>query len=768
MTLAQAKTRHAQQAAEIRRHDHLYYVEAKPTVSDYDYDQIYQELVNLEEKYPDLVTPESPTQRVAGKPSEGFKRIHHKIPMLSLEKIKAADHPTSAEEPDVEKRKRQQDENTLKELESFDATMHKQLGKDRIEYVMEPKADGVSICVHYRKGKLVLGATRGDGQEGDDITTNIRTIRSLPLELKTDDPPELLEVRGEAYISMAEFEKLNDKLREAGEKPFPNARNATAGTLKQLDPKLVAERPISIVFYAVGMCEGIEFTTHAEVLETLKKFGLPTQKLWWKCDGIEAVEKAYLKNVVAQYDEKADLRTKLPYEIDGIVLKVNDMEDWERIPMKARAPGYAIVHKPIPWITPAETKLNNITVQVGRTGVLTPVAELEPVFLQGSTIARATLHNEDEIKRKDIRIGDTVVVRKAGMVIPEVVEVVKSKRPSSTHEFDFYKHIHGKCPVCGGTVARDPKYSAWRCENLHCPAQATRRVEFFTARSALDIESVGGIVADALVVRGLIKDPLDLFALKVEQMAVLNLGDEESPRMFGQKNAEKAWNAIQRTRTFPLSRWLFGLAIPDVGKISAGQLAAFHATIEDVAHSKILQDVIAYHEKTEQARQLKKENPERAEKIKAEAEAAAQRLLEIGFAQKSQRKNEKDAGIVTELGPVVAQSVLDYFASAEGKNNILRMKELNIHPASEKVDLKAKAALPFAGKVFVLTGTLPTMSREEAGAKIEALGGKVTGSVSKNTDYVLAGAEAGSKLEKAKELGVKIIDESGFQKMCES
>ena len=765
MTLAQAKARHEQLAAEIRRHDTLYYVEARPDISDFDYDRLYQELLDLETKHPELITPQSPSQRIGGKPVAGFNRVEHKVPMLSLEKIKAADHPTTEEEPDVELRKRQQDENTLAELENFDASIRKQLGTDRVEYVMEPKVDGVSICVHYRHGKLMLGATRGDGREGDDITTNIRTIRAVPLELKMEHPPALLEVRGEAYISIHEFEKLNKQLEAEGEKPFPNARNATAGTLKQLDPQLVAKRPISVVFYAIGDTEGISFTSHAQVLESLKKFGLPTQKLWWKCDGLEEVNECYRKNIVHNYDEKNDLRSKLPYEIDGIVLKVNSMEDWKRIPMKARAPGYAIVHKPIPWITPAETVLKNITVQVGRTGVLTPVAELEPVFLQGSTIARATLHNEDEIKRKDIRIGDTVVVRKAGMVIPEVVEVVKSKRPAGTHEFDFIKHIHNKCPVCGGTVARDPKYSAWRCENLQCPAQATRRLEFFTARGALDIESIGGVVADALVERGLVRDPLDLFALKAEQMGTLNLGDEESPRMFGQKNADKAWNAIQRTRNFPLSRWIFGLAIPDVGKITAGQLAAFHETIEDVAQSELLRDIIAYHEKTEASKGLRKEKPEEFEKLKSEAEGAAQRLLNAGFAQKSQRKNEKDAGIVTEVGPVVAQSVLDFFASTQGRAIMRRMKELGIHPQSEKVDLTKKAALPFAGKTFVLTGTLPTMTREEAGAKIEALGGKVTGSVSKNTDYVLAGAEAGSKLEKAQTLGVKVIDEAEFVKM---
>jgi DNA ligase (NAD+) len=383
---------------------------------------------------------------------------------------------------------------------------------------------------------------------------------------------------------------------------------------------------------------------------------------------------------------------------------------------------------------------------------LTPVAELRPVFLAGSTISRATLHNEDEIKRKDIRIGDTVTIEKAGEVIPAVVGVVLDQRPAKSEPFDFFKHIHGQCPVCGQPVRRDPQYVAWRCENLQCPAQATRRVEFFTARGALDIESVGGIVADKLVERGLVREPLDLFDLTVDQLATLNLGDEESPRVFGGKNAEKAIHAIERARTAPLSRWLFGLAIPDVGKTTATQLAAFHEAIEDVAASPLLRDVIAYHVAREQ-------------KLKPEAEKIAQRLLDGGFAEKSKRKNEKESGINTELGPVVARSVLDYFVSNAGRQVLRRMKQLRIHPQSQKA--APRADLPFSGKTFVLTGTLPSMTREEAGAKIEALGGKVTGSVSKNTDYVLAGAEAGSKLEKAQTLGVKILEEAEFMKLCE-
>jgi DNA ligase (NAD+) len=362
-------------------------------------------------------------------------------------------------------------------------------------------------------------------------------------------------------------------------------------------------------------------------------------------------------------------------------------------------------------------------------------------------VGRATLHNEDEIKRKDIRIGDTVVIEKAGDVIPAIVEVVKSKRPPKAEPFDFSKHIHGKCPACGEPIRRDPEFVAWRCENLQCPAQATRRLEFLAARGALDIESVGGIVADKLVERSLVREPLDLFELTIDQLAKLNLGTDEAPRLFGEKNAMKAIHAIQRARNSPLSRWLYALAIPDVGKTTANQIARFHKSIEDVANSELLQDIIRYHS-------LKK----------AERREVADRLIKSGFAEASKNKSAKD-GIVTEVGPVVAKNILDFFASMPGTKTLQRIKQLGITPASERVSAEKTARLPLAGKFFVLTGTLPSMTREEASESIERLGGHVTGGVSKKTDYVLAGAEAGSKLEKAKQLGIRVVDETAFRKM---
>jgi len=810
VTHAESKKRHDELSAEIHRHDHAYYVEGRQFITDREYDQLITELQKLEKEFPDLATLDSPTQRVGGAPSEKFARVKHLVPMLSLDKVEAAEHPTSAEEADHDKRNQARDENTLAELRAFDATVRKHLHRDNIQYIIEPKVDGVSIGVHYRHGKLALGVTRGDGTEGDDITVNLKTVRAIPLTLHAKNPPALLEVRGEAYMPIKEFDAINVKLAAEGEKPFPNARNATAGTLKQLNSKLVAQRPIRAVFYATGAVDGIEFKTHSEMLETLARFGLPIQKLWWVCNGIEEVLKVYTDKIVAHYDEARDLRRQLPYEIDGIVLKINTLADWARIPGRSRAPGYAIVHKPVPWITPAETVLKAITVQVGRTGVLTPVAELEPVFVQGSTISRATLHNEDEIHRKDIRIGDTVVIRKAGMVIPEVMEVVKTKRPPGAKEFDLFAHVGGKCPACGGTIAKDKLSSgtgvppvsseshgqdagaavvnesgsethgqdarattgdevAWRCQNIAgCPAQLMRRVEYFAQRKALDLESLGGIVADKLVERGLVKEPLDLFSLKLETLGKLNLGTDEQPRVFGEKNATKILDALQRAKTAPLARWIFALAISDVGDATAKQLAATHESLDALNGSEVLRDIRDLGAKESERSEISprsRKNPPKTEAEKTKREHRDAELKQEIAAIESRLAAGGLKARMSEVGPVAAASVLDYFASAAGKKVLARIRELGIQPQGEKILPGAKAAGLFAGKTFVLTGTLPSMTREEATAKIESAGGKVSGSVSKKTDFVLAGADAGSKLDKARDLGVKILDEAEFVKM---
>jgi DNA ligase (NAD+) len=879
MKLEQAEARHAELADEIRRHDHAYYVEGRQIITDREYDQLFKELQELEKNFPDLITPESPTQRVGGAPSEKFARVKHLAPMLSLDKVEASDHPTNIEEPNREKRNRAQDENTLAELRAFDATIRKHLGRDRVQYVMEPKVDGVSISLHYRHGKLALGVTRGDGAAGDDITTNLKTLRTIPLELNLKNPPALLEVRGETYMTIKEFDAVNSRLAAEGEKPFPNARNATAGTLKQLDPRLVAQRPIRAVFYATGAADGIEFKKHSEMLEALAKFGLPTQKLWWVCDGIEEVLKIYADKIVAHYDEDKDLRRQLPYEIDGIVLKVNTLADWAKIPGRSRAPGYAIVHKPVPWITPAETVLKAITVQVGRTGVLTPVAELEPVFVQGSTISRATLHNEEEIRSKDIRIRDTVVIRKAGMVIPEIFEVVKTKRPPDAKEFDLFKQEHGKCPACKEPIHRDPrfiaatcpncrfeirepdfdrsfqgapcpncgekvvraaKYADWICENIAtCPAQLYRRIEYFAQRKALDLESLGGIVAEKLVERGLVKEPLDLFSLieTPEKLAKLNLGTDDEPRTFGEKNATKILDALQRAQTAPLSRWIQAFGIANVGETTAFYIGKCHLDFQDVANSNLLklisdegklrnkdlagdpdedngdetliarrkavwvlirQEIDRRSQFAESLRcEVERERLELSHEIKSLSIQQEELEKEVTLHKEQQKQKPSGhreklpeelqkrrakvkgrlatleeqlykAGMPDELGPVVAESVLDFFGSKTGKRILSRLRDLEIWPQGGLAHSTVTKVQGLGGKTFVLTGTLPSLSRDEASALIRNAGGNVTGSVSKNTDYLLAGEEAGSKLDKAKELGVKILSEKDFMDLLGS
>lgn len=800
MNSAEAAARHGVLVDEIRRHDRLYYVLAAPELNDREYDQLFSELQELEKVHPELVSSESPTQRVGAAPAEGFVRVAHRLPMLSLEKIEAADHPTPDEEPDRDRRNRAQDERTVGQFRAFDAGVRQILGRDVVDYILEPKVDGVSISVHYQRGRLVLGATRGDGREGDDITANLRTVRVIPLEIALDDPPEWIEVRGEAFMARSDFEEVNSRLVAAGEPALPNPRNATAGTLKLLDPRIVATRPVRAVFYAVGACEGIGFATQAAVLERLREWGFPVQEETRLCRGIDEVLEMYRREVVTDYDEARDLRTRLPYEIDGVVLKVNDLADAARIPSKRRAPGHAIVHKPVPWITPAETVLKAITVQVGRTGVLTPVAELEPVFVQGSTVARATLHNQDEIRRKDIRIGDTVVVRKAGMVIPEIVEVVKSRRRADAPEFDLLALVGSRCPACGGPIAQETISDgaatevAWRCQNVAaCPAQLMRRVEYFAKRKALDIESLGGIVAEKLVESGIVREPLDLFELTVERLATLNLGTPEEPRVFGAKNAAKVVEALQRSRSMPLHRWIHALGIPEIGEQTAFDLAQFHENLSAVASSGLLRQVMLHVGLTEEAERF---NPrgrrhgvrtevEKAalmgawQRLKEGANAIAGALVQSGFARASSKKQESaDAlkSIVLTVGPVAARTLLGYFESPTGTRLLARLQALGIDPRSDRrpVSEGARAgvdgadAATVAGKTFVITGTLPGLSRDEAGSLIREAGGHVTGAVSGKTDFLVAGEAAGSKLDKARELGVRVIDEAELRALLGS
>jgi len=745
MTEAEARARVETLRRDITEHNRRYYEEAAPTISDREYDRLYKELVDLETQFPELVTPHSPTQRVGGKPLQAFAQIQHRVPMLSTQRV--GGKPLQAFAQIQHRVPMLSLDNTYSEEEvvNFYKRITRLLPEEKIPVVIEPKVDGVAVSVMYENGKLKYAATRGDGSVGDEITQNIKTIKSVPHQLP-GAAPKVFEVRGEAYLDRVGFEKLNKEREAAGLPLFANPRNAAAGSLKQLDSSIAAKRPLGMIFYGTGAIEGTEVDRHSKIFPLFKKLGLPTHEHWSLADSVDQILKA-----IHDLDQ---IRRGFPYETDGAVIKVNALAQRERLGFTAKSPRWAIAYKYA--AERVETKLLDIKVQVGRTGILTPVAVLEPVLVSGSTVSRATLHNEDEIKRKDIRIGDTVMIEKAGEVIPAVIEVVQSKRPRNAKPFDFFEHIHGKCPVCGREVRRDPQFVAWRCENILCPAQTTRRVEFFGARGALDIESVGGIVADKLVERGLVQEPLDLFELNIEQLAKLNLGTDEAPRVFGEKNASKAIQAIERAKTAPLSRWLYALAIPDVGKTTATDLARFHETINDVASSQLLREVVSYH-----GRKSDKSRDGGTKEI-------ADRLIKSGFAEPSKSKMDKQRGIVTQVGPVVAQSVLDFFASSAGKKILQRMKQLGIEPKSEKVSAKQMAGLPLAGTTFVLTGTLPSMTREEALVKIEAVGGHVSSSVSKKTDYVLAGEEAGSKLEKAEKLGVKIIDEKAFRRMLES
>ncbi len=546
MTRLEAQKRIASLGEQIRRHDYLYYVLAQPEISDRDYDQLYTELEQLERQFPDLITADSPTQRVGGQPLKEFSIVRHVPPMLSLDKAYSES-----------------------EVREFDARVRRLLPGERIEYVLEPKVDGASISVRYENGRFTTGATRGDGTIGDDITVNLKTIRAIPLRLAAKNPPRVLEARGEAYMTVEGFKKLNAERAHAGEEQFANPRNAAAGSLKQLDPRVVAERPLSAVFYGIGMAEGIIFETQAEVLEKLKEFGLPTQRYWWLCIDVGEV------TVHAQELQK--LRRRLPYEIDGAVIKINNLQQWKRLGTTAKAPRYAIAYKYVR--EQATTRLKDITVQVGRTGALTPVAELEPVFLAGSTIARATLHNEKEIKRKDIRIGDTVIVENAGEVIPAVVGVVKEKRPRHAKPFDFYRHIQGKCPACGGPVRHDPEFVAWRCDNIACPAQLKRRLRHFAVRNAMDIEGMGEVLVNQLVDAGLVHDVADIYSLTVERLARLE--------HMGEKSAQKLVKAIAASKGRELWRLINGLGISNVGERASQKLAEQFRGLDALASASL-------------------------------------------------------------------------------------------------------------------------------------------------------------------------------------
>ncbi|HEY2081665.1 MAG TPA: NAD-dependent DNA ligase LigA [Verrucomicrobiae bacterium] len=676
MTADAAKKRHAELAEEIRRHDHAYYVLAQPSISDRDYDRLYHELIDLEKEFPELVTVDSPSQRVGGTPLKEFKPVKHLVPMLSLDNTYSQ-----------------------QELRDFVARVQRILPNETLDWVVEPKVDGVAISLRYEKGGFSVGATRGDGSTGDDITPNLRTIRSIPQrlhEVGQDARPTLLEVRGEVFLTKSGFEKLNAERKAAGEETFANPRNAAAGSLKQLDARLVAKRPLDIVVYGLGSVEGVarQPQTHEEMLAWLKTLGFKTPEWTRHCKSAD--------ELVAAIDDLDKLRKKFPYETDGAVIKLNSYAQRERAGFTSKAPRWAIAYKYA--AEQAETKVLGIMITVGRTGAITPTAELEPVFLAGSTISRATLHNEDYIRKKDVRIGDTVTIEKAGEVIPKVVDVVLTKRLGKEVPFQYPKI----CPECGSKLMKEvtggsQEGAAWYCPNSDCPAQLRGHLEHWCARGAMDIEGGGEVLVLQLVSSGLVRDVADLYSLKLDEVANLE--------RMGQKSAQNFLEGIAASKSRDAWRVLYGLGILHVGTGASKSLCKHFPTLDDI------------------------------------------------FAASAEQLTEAE-----DIGEVIAKSLTNWYSDSHNRDLVNRLRKAGLNFKSELYQPRA-AAGPFAGKTFVLTGTLPNLKREEAAAKIEAAGGKVSGSVSKKTDFVVAGEEAGSKLDKATALGVKIIDEAELLRM---
>ncbi len=664
--------------AEIDRHDRLYYVEARPIIGDRDYDLLYNELLKLEKDYPQFLDPNSPTQRVSGAPIAGFQQVRHEPPMQSLDKT----HSKS-------------------ELVDFDAYIREQLSKKDLSsaftYLVEPKVDGVSISLRYENHQLVRAATRGNGTVGDDVTQNVRTIRSVPLTLPTS-APATLEVRGEVYMTRDGFVKLNAREEEAGREPFANPRNACAGSLKQLDSKVAAARPLDIVIYNAGGTGCDAFASHSEMIAAFKSWGFPVTP--W------AQSAKTINEVFAAIDALEEQRHAFRFEIDGAVVKIDERAFYDVLGATAHGPRWARAYKYAP--ERAETVVEAITVQVGRTGILTPVAELTPTEIAGSVVSRATLHNADQIARQDIRIGDHVWLVKAGDVIPAIESTIPEKRTGTEKIFDMPR----VCPVCGGETEHREGEVAIRCVNPACPAQLARRIEHFASRNALDIRALGETVVDALVKKKMVADSLDLFALRVVDLYALEI----SGHRFG-KNAQTVMDALAAAKTLPLHRWLFALGIPNVGVTVAKDIAAEHTRLRDLVDSAVLKNVIANDAKKGKDRKILQ--------IKVEA----------------------------------AKAVLNFFKSDYGRHFLVQLQALGVDPVAEK-KAAVKTEGPLAGAGCVLTGAL-SRPRGEYAKLIEAAGGIVQSAVTSKTRYLIAGANTGAtKTEKARALGTEVIDEA--------
>jgi DNA ligase (NAD+) len=682
----------------IRHHEERYYVHDDPEISDAEFDVLLRELRELESAHPDLVTPDSPTQRVSGRPADGFASAAHLTPMLSLDNAY-----------------------TDEELEAFDERVRKGLGDAAVHYVAELKIDGLSIAVTYENGRFARGVTRGDGVIGEDVSSNVRTIQAIPLRLK-GAPPGHIEVRGEIYLPRAAFDRLNDAREAEAEPLFANPRNAAAGTLRNLDPSLVAKRGLRAFFYEAVVATGAATDvppTHTGLMEALATWGLPVEGHWTRCDGIEAV-----KAFCASW---AEARLALPFDTDGIVIKVDRREDRERLGFTSKFPRWATAYK-FP-AQQATTRLLRIDVQVGRTGAVTPLAVLEPVFLAGSTIQYATLHNEEEIRRKDIRPGDEVLLEKGGDVIPKIVKPIVSRRPADLAPFE----MPATCPVCDSTLERPDDEVVWRCPNPSCPARLRRSLEHFAGRRAMNIDGLGEALVDKLVGIELVRDFADLYALTLETLADLKFeaqarkadrdtGTQEgegadalravTARRFGEKSAAALIGQIDNSRRNDLWRLIFGLGIRHVGERGAQALAEGFGTMHVLAASNV-------------------------EQLQA----------------------------VPDIGPVVAASVRRFFDAPETQQLVARLEAAGVNMGTPVA--AGRGPKPLEGRTIVLTGGLSTMTRDDATERLTALGAKVAGSVSKKTSLVIAGEDAGSKLAKARDLGVPIGDEDTLQRLLD-
>ncbi len=660
--LTEATSRIEELRDEINRHNYQYYVLDSPNVPDAEYDRLMRELSSLEKKFPSTISLESPTQRVGAQPINSFKQVQHALPMLSL------DNAFNEEE-----------------MLAFDKRIREKLSSDKIEYAAETKLDGLAISLIYNKGKLKQAATRGDGSRGEDVTVNARTIKSIPLLLMGEGYPDLLEVRGEVIMTRSNFDALNDRQKALGEKLFANPRNTAAGSLRQLDPKLTMQRPLSFYAYSIGQVSTDKAlpTTHLDTLLELKKWGIPVSP--------ESLCATSLEDCFQYYENIGMRRSKLAYEIDGVVFKLNNYKQQETLGFVSRAPRWAIAYK----FPPEEelTIVDNIEIQVGRTGALTPVARLQPVFVGGVTVTNATLHNEDEVKRKDVRIGDTVIVRRAGDVIPEVVAVVGDKRPKGTVEFSMPEC----CPVCNSKVERIEDESTIRCSaGLFCAAQASQAIIHFASRRAMDIDGLGEKLIEQLFESGLISNVAELYGLEMDQLISLE--------RMAEKSASNIIKALEESKNTELPRFLYALGIREVGEATARSLATHFGNLDKLCEASL-----------------------------------------------------QDLELVADVGPVVAKNIFNFFK--EEKNNLIVNSLVDNGVNWPDIELETEA-LALNEKVFVLTGTMESMSRDEAREKLQSYGAKVSTSVSKKTSFVVAGEAAGSKLTKAEELGITILNEA--------